>query len=466
MNVFNFIPSNFFNLLSSASNQKIYADCLQRIYKEYEREISYRIPKNRIRDVLSMYFLETRDELSEEDYEGERTPAAMAGEVIRKFLSPDVGWLDEEIDDGTYEKQIIITEPGIALAEFLNNLEKPERDEFSSYVFNIYNTLNNKEQWIENGYVNGLKSIYKNARELSKSLKKLSTFIRKIIEKMVQEETLESLSENLIEYCDGNFIREYSRLTKQHNIHIYRGHIKARLDEFMLDNDFIDKMVEQCREEEFVNRDVAENMVLDMIQLTKKFLVEDYDQIMRDIKHKINLYFTIAYGRIRFIQNRQHDIKGNVETVIKYIMDDMDEIGLREEMPDEISRLFLIDRHQFIDEGSVRYPGKERVIKKAVETELEELTEEAIEAARKAQEREAYNPYSRNLMKKYIEANMNGRNEITSDELPMETRESLLANLSAVAYSKDNGYSIEILDGYFETENMLLKRFRLKKEEK
>ena len=283
---------------------------------------------------------------------------------------------------------------------------------------------------------------------------------------MVQEETLESLSENLIEYCDGNFIREYSRLTKQHNIHIYRGHIKARLDEFMLDNDFIDKMVEQCREEEFVNRDVAENMVLDMIQLTKKFLVEDYDQIMRDIKHKINLYFTIAYGRIRFIQNRQHDIKGNVETVIKYIMDDMDEIGLREEMPDEISRLFLIDRHQFIDEGSVRYPGKERVIKKAVETELEELTEEAIEAARKAQEREAYNPYSRNLMKKYIEANMNGRNEITSDELPMETRESLLANLSAVAYSKDNGYSIEILDGYFETENMLLKRFRLKKEEK
>lgn len=51
-----------------------------------------------------------------------------------------------------------------------------------------------------------MRSIYQNARFLSKSLKRLSTFIRKVIEKMVNEETLESLTENLLEYFDGSFI--------------------------------------------------------------------------------------------------------------------------------------------------------------------------------------------------------------------------------------------------------------------
>ena len=72
------------------------------------------------------------------------------------------------------------TENGIALAEFLNRLEKPEKEEFPSYIYDKYNTLNNAEQWKENPYVNGIKNINKNARTLSKALKKLSTLVRKI----------------------------------------------------------------------------------------------------------------------------------------------------------------------------------------------------------------------------------------------------------------------------------------------
>ena len=59
-------------------------------------------------------------------------------------------------------------------------------------------------------YVEGLRNVYRNAKMLSKSLKRLSTFIKKIIERMVQEETLESLTENILEYCEGSFIREYA----------------------------------------------------------------------------------------------------------------------------------------------------------------------------------------------------------------------------------------------------------------
>lgn len=463
--VFKMIPSGFFNNLASGSNQRIYADCIQLIYKEYEREISYRIPRNHIRDALAIYFLENHVELSNEEYSGDKTANDMAGAVIRKFLSRDIGWLDEEIDDATYEKQIVMTENGIALAEFLNQLEKPEKEEFSSYIYNIYNTLNNPEQWRENPYVNGIKNINKNARQLSKALKKLSTFIRTIIEKMVQEKTLESLTENILEYCEGNFIREYSRLTKQQNIHIYRMFIKSRLDGMITDEAGFEKIVEDCVREEGLNYGEAQDAVLDMIQATKRFLVEDYDQIMRDIKHKINVYLQIAVGRARFIRNREHDIRGNVERTMRYIMEELADLSMKDNLPEEMNFLFTMDRHEFIDEGSIRYPRKNQIIKEPVVTEIEEMTEEALQAAKEAQQREAYNPYSSELMKLYLEKEMGDSRCIVSEELPLKSKNDMLANLSSIAYAKDNGFYIEVLDGYYEANDMILRRFKITREE-
>lgn len=463
--VFKMIPSGFFNNLASGSNQRIYADCIQLIYKEYEREISYRIPRNHIRDALAIYFLENHVELSNEEYSGDKTANDMAGAVIRKFLSRDIGWLDEEIDDATYEKQIVMTENGIALAEFLNQLEKPEKEEFSSYIYNIYNTLNNPEQWRENPYVNGIKNINKNARQLSKALKKLSTFIRTIIEKMVQEKTLESLTENILEYCEGNFIREYSRLTKQQNIHIYRMFIKSRLDGMITDEAGFEKIVEDCVREEGLNYGEAQDAVLDMIQATKRFLVEDYDQIMRDIKHKINVYLQIAVGRARFIRNREHDIRGNVERMMRYIMEELADLSMKDNLPEEMNSLFTMDRHEFIDEGSIRYPRKNQIIKEPVVTEIEEMTEEALQAAKEAQQREAYNPYSSELMKLYLEKEMGDSRCIVSEELPLKSKNDMLANLSSIAYAKDNGFYIEVLDGYYEANDMILRRFKITREE-
>lgn len=463
--VFKMVPAGFFNNLASGSNQRIYADCLQLIYKEYEREISYRIPRNRIRDSLAIYFLEHHVELSNEDYSGDKTSNDMAAAVLRKFLSRETGWLDEEIDDATYEKQIVMTENGIALAEFLNQLEKPEKEEFSSYIYNIYNTLNNPEQWRDNPYVNGIKNINKNARQLSKALKKLSTFIRTIIEKMVQEKTLESLTENILEYCEGNFIREYSRLTKQQNIHIYRMFIRSKLEGMITDESVFESIVEDCVREEGLEYGEAQDAVLDMIQATKRFLVEDYDQIMRDIKHKINVYLQIAVGRARFIRNREHDIRGNVERTMRYIMEELTDLSMKDNLPEEMNALFTMDRHEFLDEGSIRYPRKNQTIKEPVMAEIEEMTEEALQAAKEAQQREAYNPYSSDLMKLYLEKKMGDSRSIVSEELPLNSKNDMLANLSSIAYAKDNGFDIEVLDGYYEANDMILRRFKITREE-
>lgn len=464
-NLFDVIPAGFFNYLASNSNHRIYADCLQVIYDEYDKEISYRIPRSRIRDALAIYLMENHVQLEDEKFLENKNYNDMANTVIRKLSAQDVGWLEEEADDMTYEKHIVMTEAGIRLAEFLAELKKPEKEEFSSYIYTIYNTLQNEEMWENDPYIDVLIQVNRNARMLSKALKRLATFIRKIIERMVNEGTFESLTENIIEYCEGSFIKEYTRLTKQQNIHVYRGIIRKQLDRLQLESEIFELLVIGCVVEEEISEQEAEEKVITLIQSTKRFLTDDYDRIMKDIKHKINIYLHVAVGRMRFIYNRGIDIRGSVENTIQYIIEEMQDIGMKDDMPQDMNGLFLLDRNEFIDMSSLRYPRKQQQIRKTTVTDIEEMTEEQIEEARQAQRREAYNPYSREKMKAYVEQLMGEQTFIDSAHIPIRSKNDILASLSAVAYSGENGYVVELEEGYMETEQMLLRNFTIRKEE-
>lgn len=458
-NVFDHIPSGFFNLLSSQSNARVYSGCLQVIYSFYEHEISYRLPREQVKDALTSYLLENHIEIDDPDLSVHATPGELATSILHRFAGSDVGWVTDEIDDTTYGHNIVMTEQGIALAEFLQQLSAPERAEFSGYIFDIYNRLMNEEQWRENPYVNAVKAVYDNARGLSGSLKKLSTFIRDIIARMVKEESLQSLTENIIEYCDGEFIREYARLNKQQNIHIYRRAILRRLRTMQEDEGLMRQITAAAQKETGLPESEAADMALEKIQLTRKFLSEDYENILADIAHKINLYLHIAVGRARFLQNQDPDARGCVEQVLKILIDHTDEIGMKDELPEDYGDLVQLGRSEFIDTESLRFPPQR---KKAVKTQaqlLESISDEEKTKALRAQKEAAYNPYSRDKMKRYLLQQMNGAKRIHSEELPMENKEELLATLSSVAYARENGFLVELRDGYWESGHLIMRKF-------
>ena len=347
VSVFDIIPNNFFNPLSSNSNYRINSALLQFIYKQYDSEISYRIKRSVLRDELAYFISENFEDLMLDSDTNSKSYQEMASEYIRRFASKDVGWLEEEFDDSTFEKYIVITEQGVMLAEFLIRLEQPEREELSSYMYNIYNTLMNEKQWNGDPYVGALKNIYKNAKALSKSLKKMSTYIRKTIEKLMKEVSYESLTENIISYCDGDFIKEYARLTKpQNNIHIYRDKIITMLEQMQNDKEMYDLIIIGCVNEEDIEEWEAKEKIELMFDIIKKFLKDDYLRIIADIKHKLNLYITMALGRLRYLKNHEVDMRGNVERTLKYMLDVMNELELREELPDEISELIRINQNK------------------------------------------------------------------------------------------------------------------------
>jgi hypothetical protein len=411
---------------------------------------------------LAFFISENCGELMADNEISTKSYQDMASDYLRRFASKDVGWLEEEYDDSTFEKYVVITEQGVMLAELLIRLEQPEREELSSYMYNIYNTLMNGDQWNGDPYVGALKNIYKNAKALSKSLKKMSTYIRKTIEKLMKEVSYESLTDNIIAYCDGEFIKEYARLTKpQNNIHIYRGKIITMLDEMQSDEDIYELITIGCVNEEDIEEWEAEEKIELMFSTIKNFLKDDYLRIIADIKHKLNLYITMALGRLRYLKNHEVDMRGNVERTLKYLLDEMTELGMKEELTNEMSELIRINQNKYIDVQSIRMPqNKKRVRQKSV-TEIETLTEQDLNELRKVYEREAKNPYSKKITKEYLKTLLKNKKELKSDEVPLETKEDLLMILSAVAYAEENGFRVELEDGYFEIGNMILKSFRI-----
>lgn len=473
MNIFNIIPIGFFNPLSSGSNNRVYADCLQVIYAEYDREITFKMERERIRDAIAGYLMdnhiETIEEIDEQslkqDGYAEKTLQSsyleLASQIIRKLSSSEVGWLDEEIDDATYGRNIIMTEQGIMLAELLEKLEKPETVEFSSYIYNIYNTLVNTDQY-EDIYVDVLKNVYKNAKGLSKDLKTLATFIKKIIERMIHEETFESLTENLLDYFNGDFIKEYARLTKRQNIRTFRRVILQRLNSLKTE-EIREKLILCCRKEEKIPEDKAEEYIEDMIDNAIRFLDGDYDRIMLDIKHKINVYLQVAVGRARFIRNKEKNIRGDIERTLMLLGEEIDYLDINENVSDNIQTLFALDENQFIDLSSISYPRRSQTIRENSAQELVELSEEDIKRTKDAFEKELEDIYAKDKMSEYVSRLMGERLKINADDFPIEDKIQLLKMLSSIVYAQENGYVVEPEEGYIETEQMLIRKFNLKR---
>ena len=95
--------------------------------------------------------------------------------------------------------------------------------------------------------------------------------------------------------------------------------------------------------------------------------------------------------------------------------------------------------------------NRKRVRQQSV-TEIETLTEEDLYNLKKVYEKEAKNPYSKKITKQYIKTLIGNRHELSSAEVPLETKEDLLMILSAAAYAEENGFKIEIEEGILRLE--------------
>ena len=95
-NLFDALPIGFFNCLASGSSNRIYSDCLLLIYHEYDREITYRIARSRIRDALATVPFK-EEAFARADELTERAALAGRGDDNRPELQPACQFRDPQI---------------------------------------------------------------------------------------------------------------------------------------------------------------------------------------------------------------------------------------------------------------------------------------------------------------------------------------------------------------------------------
>ena len=105
--VFNVIPNNFFNPLSSNSNYKINSVLLQFIYEQYDNEISYRIKRSILRDEMAYFISNNFDFFVSDSETAAKSYQDMASDYLRKFASKDVAWIHSDNRTGNFVGRIV-----------------------------------------------------------------------------------------------------------------------------------------------------------------------------------------------------------------------------------------------------------------------------------------------------------------------------------------------------------------------
>lgn len=139
MNLFDILPENLFSILSSP-NKKIYIDALFVVRESFAQEMS--IPKDELAIAISSKMEDELLQIQEEEdnNEGlENSLSERAYYILRRLKW--AGWIETEIEDRTFEENIILPDYTIEILNLLYTLTHKKNLEYNSYAYQTYATL-------------------------------------------------------------------------------------------------------------------------------------------------------------------------------------------------------------------------------------------------------------------------------------------------------------------------------------
>ena len=467
--IFTQLPKAFFNLLASGANSDIYSDCLLVIYDQYEHQVDYRLPVEQIRNALVNYLSINNVVMQDStDVPSYRTYNDMANRILYKMCDPDNGWLKRETDDYTLRDNICMTKAGIGLAQYLKSVISNDDMNYAGCIYDIYNTLQNDNQWTERPYDDGLKLVYSKAKRLSSALQQLSTNLEIITLRAIAENSLENVVENFFHFND-TFLPQYSQLKKSANIYKVQKEIVSALEKRTDTEEKLSFIILNCLHSEGWESEEDSQMatvrVTGMIDSIKRFMSEDYDDIMHHISRQMNKYWEIMISQLRYKRSGNGDAQNIIEQVLSVLTSDEQFTSAPDDavLSDDVNRLFQLKSNRYIDLDSVYQPRTVRVVTDTVLAEADEPTQDHIEQSVAMIRTAADNPFSKSKVKSITDHVLSGKKRITSDDIPIRTKGDALTELSIALYAQENGYDVEVDNSYIERDNIRLRRSKIQR---
>lgn len=425
MELFQIIPSNFFNIFLS-DNRELYIQSMLEIYKE-TKDNSYDLMINQCVALLSNYhddkIFKYKSELFDEEVSDEKIIENYSKKIVKNLTY--YGWLEESIV--FEEKAIYISIPSysIQIIEAIKNIINPPTFQTEKCITNIYFnikaiTKDNIISWIN--VQNSYDSILELERLYQEMIFNLKVYYNRLLEKSNISNLIEEHFDN---YTLSPLFNKYFSLKTDDNVYKYRYEIISIINNIVNDDELVKIISKQLSTKKQINETEAEGEILLCLDKIKTTL-EDVDRKQSLVNKKHNQYVEATLNRINYLKNRDEDFKGNIIKILKIISEDKDE-----QMIDIINKHKLIYSFKMYSYKSIykekvkRPPFQGQTINEVSNTgnENEQAQKDLIILANR---HKMIYKFRDSVIEDFININMGDRDSITTKDFSIEDNESFI----------------------------------------
>lgn len=323
MRIFDFIPENYFSVLSSP-NKDLYIDAILFMRETFMKEMS--VSKN---DLAQRFIDRYQDDISEaklifDDEEVDDSDVSSRAHFIIRKLE-QTGWIEFERNREDLEEYIIFKDYSMNFANAINDILEEKTIEYSSFVFSTYRMLKDIKSFSPIEAYKSINEAYKNTNKLIESIRTLFNNLGAYHKKLLKTNEINEIAK--LHFDDYKVFSDniIQPLVTKDSVPRYKNPIEEMVNDILMDNDFINSISEaRVKENGNSNLDEEESN----IRLMLSFIYDTYEYIDGDmdrVKSKNGEYVRAMSNRINYLLTSDEEVKGKIIKIIKKIFNESSE---------------------------------------------------------------------------------------------------------------------------------------------
>ena len=450
-NLFGILPEDFFKPLTSKYRRQ-YADCILLIFNTFKPEISYGVNRETVVRTLEGYFdVDNEEEITFDEQTYVRSARDKANAMIASLKA--CGWLEYE-QERNHQLNVVLFEYAIPIIESMNKVIREEEAEYQGIISQIHASLQNKDLYGK-PYELIIKGVKENTERLISELKKLNASIKRHMDKQTADMDASEILEHFFEYHKNIGSKAYLRMKTSENISYFRSAIIEKIEELMESTELMERAVNGYVEvEQEPDKDLAYDKLVEIL-LDIKSSFYRLDDIIEEIDRKHATYMKNAVLRARFKLATGNNTEGKRVRILDQLADELNQEDIGDDTQGESSKdggfsaveeLFAVFTQGYLSPESMRtIPVSKKDGNVDSLSEGISISEEQRELYKEALRQKNRMRFSRKNINEYVLTLLEGRERISAEEIPIETRRDLIRMIYVSIYAGNRANNYELI---------------------
>lgn len=442
MDLFEIIPTNFFNLFLS-KNRELYVQSLLLIYKE-TKDNTYDLTENQCFTILSRFHKEKIFKYIAEEFDSNMSNDKVIENYAKVIINSlcHYGWLEKTTS--LEEKIIYISIPSYTMQflEAMKNIINPSSFATEKCITNIYSNIEsiNKTNTLSAIHI---ENAYESVLNLERLYSEMTFNIKIFYNRLLSKDKISNLiEEHFDNYASSSLFNKYYSLKTDDNVFKFRYTIINKVDDIINDPDLIEIISKQASIKQ--NKSVEESEDDIILKLDKiKTVLEDADRKQNVVNRKHNQYVGATLDRINYLKNRDEDLKGNLINIFKHLSNSKDD-----RLFEIINKNKIMSNYQQYSEKSIYHERKKKNFKpEKTITTISVESKESIENERKNiiaknRNRQIYK-FRDEVIEEFIQNNLTDKEEISTKDFEIKNNDDFIKFIMAYKLTQKNKFEFE-----------------------